>query len=946
MRKKDVSYKIIVLFLSIMMWVNSCIGFTVYAQDIGENIPDYDIWMADAMIFGMNNQGNGVYPMFQSFQEPVYSELGGYLLEDAPLVSLSVTWSIFLNNEYRQQFANEQKYIYEVLLMSYLKYDADSEETSIELDNNELKFSRKLYDLLVKYIDDNKGQTIIGMTVEDAIAYYDKVGALKQINTDIQELTDDIENVKELINVLSEYSALQQVKEERVYLLKNAREACASLKNPNKDFIKAADELVKTIEGSPLQYAKGKTLDYIWKKGFDFLWGKLCDANPVLKGLDLGLSGLDVMFDSTNMTSNNLKLALLYTLDCYMKQGMMSATSGFMDNKTAENGKNFLACFRAYVQFQMYGNDYAKTWLEAYLDSGALSNIINVIFNQENIKTAKELIERSDSQTQNRKNILGLIDKYADIYRNTYKNSEWEEFMLSENIPGTDETSNLRNPRIEKDSGMEAGQKVTWDCVWFGSYPQAEVVPLAANYTAVDRTILQKGDIIESSNLYDKLQNATGWNANNDITIEGSKYHRMKMGDATSALMSHDSGFYHWSDSLTYHYFKYEPIKWRVLEAEKNQILLVSDEVLDEQQYNTEYENTTWETSTIRSWLNGYSAVSNKDGTDYSNNSFINAAFSSSEKAAIEITSVQNDDNIFNGTDGGNDTEDRIFLPSELEVYGDDATSHGFASLRSIEDGARRCRSSVYAKAMGTWHSIDSEHKRSCSWWLRSPGYDAMSASTVTMDGCVDIDGCLEISYDSGVRPALHLNLSSDVYSYAGTVSSNGKENEGNQDVHEPAQSIPDTNPTQNTKQIPALGTILKDAGSKATYKVTAAGKTVEYKKASNKKATSVSIPGKVKINDVTYKVTGIAPSAFKNCKKLKKVTIGANVTLIGKQAFYGCKSLKMVTVKSKSIKKVGSKAFKGIHKKASIKVPKSKMKAYKKLFKKGGAAKSVKIKK
>ena len=144
----------------------------------------------------------------------------------------------------------------------------------------------------------------------------------------------------------------------------------------------------------------------------------------------------------------------------------------------------------------------------------------------------------------------------------------------------------------------------------------------------------------------------------------------------------------------------------------------------------------------------------------------------------------------------------------------------------------------------------------------------------------------------------------------------------------------------------PSAGTVLRAPGTKASYKVVKAGKTVEYKSAPNKKVKTASIPSTVKINNVTYKVIGIAPSAFRNCKKLKKVTIGANVTSIGKQAFYGCKSLKTVTVKSKSVKKVGSKAFKGIHKKASIKVPKAKLKAYKKLFKKGGVSKSVKIKK
>ena len=72
---------------------------------------------------------------------------------------------------------------------------------------------------------------------------------------------------------------------------------------------------------------------------------------------------------------------------------------------------------------------------------------------------------------------------------------------------------------------------------------------------------------------------------------------------------------------------------------------------------------------------------------------------------------------------------------------------------------------------------------------------------------------------------------------------------------------------------------------------------------------------------------------------------IGANVKTIGSAAFAGDKKLKSIVVKSKVLKKVGSKAFKGINKKAVIKVPKAKKKAYNKLFKKKGQAKTVKIK-
>lgn len=88
-----------------------------------------------------------------------------------------------------------------------------------------------------------------------------------------------------------------------------------------------------------------------------------------------------------------------------------------------------------------------------------------------------------------------------------------------------------------------------------------------------------------------------------------------------------------------------------------------------------------------------------------------------------------------------------------------------------------------------------------------------------------------------------------------------------------------------------------------------------------SKKVKKVTIPAKVKYGKYKYKVTAIRAGAFKNCKKLKKITI-----------------------KSKSLTKVGKNAFKGINKKCKIKVPKKSYKKYKKLLKKKGQSKKVKI--
>ena len=135
-----------------------------------------------------------------------------------------------------------------------------------------------------------------------------------------------------------------------------------------------------------------------------------------------------------------------------------------------------------------------------------------------------------------------------------------------------------------------------------------------------------------------------------------------------------------------------------------------------------------------------------------------------------------------------------------------------------------------------------------------------------------------------------------------------------------------------------------------------------------NKKLKTIVIKDTISYLGITFKVESIAANAFKNnnaassvkigkyvkeikngafsgCKKLKKVTTGAALTKIGKQVFFNDKQLKTVDLrKSKKLKTVGSRTFKGIYKKAVIRVPSAKYKAYKKLLNGKGLSKSAKM--
>ncbi len=315
-------------------------------------------------------------------------------------------------------------------------------------------------------------------------------------------------------------------------------------------------------------------------------------------------------------------------------------------------------------------------------------------------------------------------------------------------VPGNPETIPLK----ESD-----GRIVRWDSVWFGSYPQSEV---------------------ESTDpVYSALEAETSWDDNGDAIVDGNKYRRIKRSDAVYVGPDGSECYYQWADEDTYHYFKYEPIRWRVLDIDSDSagnILLLSDVALDNQFYHADAagdcESVTWETSTIRSWLNGYGSTVNDLGISYESKNFIDTAFSADEKAAISDTNVVNNNNLTTGTAGGNPTTDKVFLLSEEEVYGSSAMSYGFAISPERCDEARKCAASTYAKAMGVF--FEKAIYQASPWWLRSPGSGEDVAAYVDYDGMVSRSGQLVDWNFAGVRAALNLDILSlnEVCTNADTV--------------------------------------------------------------------------------------------------------------------------------------------------------------------------------
>ena len=177
-----------------------------------------------------------------------------------------------------------------------------------------------------------------------------------------------------------------------------------------------------------------------------------------------------------------------------------------------------------------------------------------------------------------------------------------------------------------------------------------------------------------------------------------------------------------------------EGVEWLILAKEGNKILLSSRYALDCQRYNTSDTSETWETCSLRKWLN---------------DTFLSTAFSEEERAMIHRIRVSADKNPRYSTNPGNNTTDQVFLLSIKE-----------ANQYFNSNEARKCAPTAYAIAQGalTSGSNTVDGMTTCGWWLRSPGLGQNYAAYVLSDGSV-INYGYSVRNTLGVRPALWVSL-------------------------------------------------------------------------------------------------------------------------------------------------------------------------------------------
>ncbi len=320
------------------------------------------------------------------------------------------------------------------------------------------------------------------------------------------------------------------------------------------------------------------------------------------------------------------------------------------------------------------------------------------------------------------------------------------------------------------------------DIVEFGSYPQSRVTnsSLVSALNKVSKSWVSYGYYSGTGSYGTMVQG--DWMKYADFTYNGTKYRAVTFSQyrpystcnpsSTSKTYQDDNGY----TPNNIYYFKYEPLKWRVLDPSTG--LVLCESIIDAQAYsNTVYGYGTdpyghladWNDAAHTCYANDYATSSIRA---WLNDDFYNIAFSSSQKANILTSKLDNKAYKTSYSEfDGETTYDKVFLLSWSEVQN---TAYGF-SANTSSDTARAAKHTDYAECQGLWVSASNQ----CVFqYLRSASNHSISVCYIYSDG--NLDGVnwrdWDVSdTDGGVRPAIKIsNLSSTIPKSGDSGSSSG----------------------------------------------------------------------------------------------------------------------------------------------------------------------------
>ena len=409
-----------------------------------------------------------------------------------------------------------------------------------------------------------------------------------------------------------------------------------------------------------------------------------------------------------------------------------------------------------------------------------------------NIRNEKELASVSVVNLPDEPVIIGGFDDAGMSLKLTYTDGESDIVPLRESMFGESYRAMLHTPGTHVVEVLYRGKTATFsitmrepvkaytrdgDYIYFGSYPQTEVkdgaITSALNSAAgALPTSANNGNWTSYGYYISGTVQDYMWYI--DLTYGGEKYRGVYFtsyrppftgGSSLAGNSDQDENGYNVNSA---YWFRYEPVKWRILEESNGTALLLCEMIIDSREYYHEERRDSFSHNGGSGYANNY-ALSNI--RKWLNETFYNTAFTELQRSIILKTTVDNsarstypNGNATQVNNGANqyaceNTQDYIFLLSQQEATN---SAYGFNASYSASDTARRKQTTDYAKAQGAYTYSDSEYDEydgNGGWWLRSPCcYRSIDAGGVSSDGNTGNDIGVNLA-SLGVVPALKITL-------------------------------------------------------------------------------------------------------------------------------------------------------------------------------------------
>lgn len=309
--------------------------------------------------------------------------------------------------------------------------------------------------------------------------------------------------------------------------------------------------------------------------------------------------------------------------------------------------------------------------------------------------------------------------------------------------------------------GVSASAVAVGEIIEFGNYPQTKVIETTALKNAANAATWISYGYYIGNGKPDGTMAASDYMKYADFVSAGVRYRAVKFtkyrpwdsDDPSNADKSYQDEHGYFIN--TTYYFRYEPLKWRVLDPSAG--LIMCEKIIDSQAY----QNVIWYNSNDEEYYNGINSTTYANNYPSStirawlNNDFYNTAFDTTQKNKIKSTTVNNDAYSFYGDSPYNaaPTTDPIFLLSYSEASNN---SYGLSSLN-----ARMAESTDYAKCQGIYVYTYKDIGYS-NWSLRSAGSESDKANRVSWNGTMVYDYNVN-AVREGVRPACIISNSNSL---------------------------------------------------------------------------------------------------------------------------------------------------------------------------------------